>query len=47
MPSSGDPVGGDVQAMDEGGGSHLPVATEGTGPVQEVWGGDGGGIFGG
>ena len=47
MPGGGDPVGGGVQATDEGIGTFLPGATEGTGPVQGVQGGDGGGIFNG
>ena len=45
MPGGGDPVGGGVRAMDDGRGTVLPGATEGTGPVQGVRGGDGGGIF--
>ena len=31
---------------DNGGGTHLPGATKGTGPVQVVRGGDDGGIYG-
>ena len=46
MPGGGDPVGGGVQATDEGIGTFLPGATEGTGPVQGVQGGDGGGVCG-
>ena len=42
-----DLVGGGVQATDNWVGTHLPGATEGTGPVQGVREGDGGGIFGG
>ena len=47
MSGGGDPVGGGVQATDDRGGTHLPGATEGTGTVQGVRGGYGGGIFGG
>ena len=47
MPFGGYPVGGGVQATDKMGGTHLPGATEGTGLVQVVQGGDGGGVFGG
>ena len=36
-----------MQETDNGGGPNLHGATEGTGPVQGVRGGDGGGIFGG
>ena len=44
MPGDRDPVGGCVQATDGGGGTFLPVAVEGTGTLQGVWGGDGGWI---
>ena len=46
MPGGGDPVGGGVRAMDDGRGTLIPVAAEGTGAVQVVRGGDGGGIVG-
>ena len=45
MPVGRDPVGGGVRATDVGGGTHLPGATEGAVPVQEVWGGYGDEIF--
>ena len=47
MPGGRYPFGGGVRAMDDRRGAFLPGATEGTGPVQGVWGGDGDGIFGG
>ena len=47
MPDGGDPVGGGVQAADDGKGTLLPGAKEGTGPVQVVQGVDGCRIFGG
>ena len=46
MTSGGDPVGGGVRATDDGRGTFLPGATEGTGEVQGVRGGDGGWIDG-
>ena len=46
MPGGGDPVRGGVQAKGDGRGTLLPGAAEGTGAVQGVWGGDGGGIIG-
>ena len=46
MPGGGDPVGGGVQATDDGRGTLLPGAAEGTGAVQGVRGGDGGCIDG-
>ena len=46
MSGGGDPVGGGVQATDDGIGTLLPGAAEGTGAVQEVRGGDGGWIYG-
>ena len=45
MQGDGDPVRGDVQATYNRRGTHLSGVTEGTGPVQGVQGGDGGGIF--
>ena len=45
MPGGGDLVGGGVWARDDRRGNLLPGATEGTGTVQGVRGGDGGGIF--
>ena len=47
MPGGGYPVRGGVQVTDDRRGTFLPGETEGTGPVQGVRGGDGGGIFGG
>ena len=47
MPGGGDPFGGGVWATDDGIGTHLPRAAEGTDTVQGVRGGDGGGIIGG
>ena len=47
MSGDGDPVGGGAWAKDDGRGIFLPGATEVTVPVQGVWGGYGGGIFGG
>ena len=47
MPGGGDPVRGGVWAADDGVGKHLLGATEGTGQVKVVRGGDGGRIFGG
>ena len=49
MPISGDwdPVGGGVRATDDGRGTPIPGATEGTGAVQGVQGGDRRGIIGG
>ena len=47
MPGNRDPVGGGIRATDNGGGTHLPGATEGTGLGQGVQRGDGGRIFGG
>ena len=46
MPGGGEPVGGGVQATDDGIGTLLPGATEGTDTVQGVQGGDGGWVFG-
>ena len=46
MPGGGDPVRGGVQAKDDRRGTLLPGASEGTGAVQGVRGGDGGGIIG-
>ena len=46
MPGGRDPVGDSVQATDDGRGTFLPGATEGTGPVQGVGGGHGSGVFG-
>ena len=40
MPGGGDPFGGGIQATDDGRGTHLPGAAEGTGSVQGVRGGD-------
>ena len=45
MPGGGDPVGGGVRATDDRRGTLLSGAIEGTGTVQGVWGGDGGGVF--
>ena len=42
MPGSRDPVGGGSLAIDEGRGTLLPGAAEGTGSVKVVQGGDGG-----
>ena len=47
MSGGGDPVGGGVHATDDRRGTRLPGASEGTGSVQGVQGGDGGGIIGG
>ena len=47
MPGGGDPVGGGVRAKDDSRGTLLSGAIEGTGTVQRVRGGYGGGIFGG
>ena len=47
MPGGGEPVRGGVRATDEGRGTILLGASEGTGKVQGVRGGDGGWIFGG
>ena len=47
MPGVGYPVGGGVQATDDGKWTLLPGAKEGTGTVQRVRGGDGRGFFGG
>ena len=44
MPGGRDPVGGGVQATDNGRGTHLSGATEGTGTVQGVRVGDSGWI---
>ena len=44
MPGGGDPVGGVLQATDDGRGKLLPGAAKGTGVVQGVQGGDGGWI---
>ena len=41
MPGGRDPVGGGVRATDDGRGTFLPGAAEGTGAVQGVQGGDG------
>ena len=41
MPGGGDPVGGGVQATDDGRGNLLPGASRGVGAVQVVQGGDG------
>ena len=41
IPGGGNPVGGGVRATDDRRGIFLPVATEGTGAVQGVWGGYG------
>ena len=46
MPGGRDPVGGGVQATDDVIGTFLPGATEETGPVQVLRGGDGVGLFG-
>ena len=45
MPGGGDPVGGGVQATDDGRGTLLTGAVEGTGSVQGLWGGYGDGII--
>ena len=45
MPGGGDPVVGVVRASDDRRGTLLTGVTEGTGKVQGVRGGDGGGIF--
>ena len=47
MPVGSDPVGGGVQVTNDGRGTYLPGAAEGTGALQVVWGRDGGGIIGG
>ena len=47
MPGGGEPVRGGVRATDDGRGTHLPEAADGTDAVQRVWGGDGDGIIGG
>ena len=47
MPGGRDPIRGGVQATNNGRGTLRPGATEGTGTVQGVMGGDGVGIFGG
>ena len=46
MPGGRDPVGGGVQATDDGRGTFLPGAAEGTGAVKGVQGGDGSWIDG-
>ena len=46
LPGGGESVGGGVQGTDNWGDPHLPVMTEGMGPVQVVWGVDGGRICG-
>ena len=46
IPGVGDPVRGSVRGTDDGRGNFLPGAAEETGAVQEVWGGDGGWIYG-
>ena len=47
LPGGGKSIGDGVQETDNGGGAHLQGATEGTGSVQGVRGGDVGGICGG
>ena len=47
MPGGGDPVGGGVRAMDDGRGTFLPGAAEGTGAMLGVRGGDGDWVDGG
>ena len=46
MTGGGDPVGGGVQATDDGRVTLLPGVAEGTGAVKGVRGGDGGWIYG-
>ena len=46
LPGGRESVGGGVQETDNGGGTHLQEAPEGTDSLQVVLGGDGGGIYG-